>query len=84
MKSLILVTCLSFFTIRVNAGELDRFFEREVEQLSSNLEAAEFANEYAYVLSKMRLRLRGKAALEVPFLAKLEVKPFIEFHFQPR
>ena len=31
--------------------------------------------------NKIRIRTRGKIGLEVPYFAKLEIKPFIEFHF---
>ena len=35
-----------------------------------------------WYLGKIRLRTRAKIGLEVPFLAKLEVVPFVEFHFK--
>jgi hypothetical protein len=35
----------------------------------------------SWIFSRFRVRLRSKIALEVPYLSKLEMRPFIEFHF---
>ncbi len=59
---------------------LEQFFATSINDFSGVVNT-DSAQEVDYVMSKIRLRLRGKVGLEVPFLAKLEIKPFIEFHF---
>ena len=35
----------------------------------------------SWSFTRFRVRLRSKIALELPYLSKLEMRPFIEFHF---
>lgn len=35
-------------------------------------------------LQKVRLRARAKVGIELPFISKLEIAPFVEFHWKKK
>jgi hypothetical protein len=64
--------------------DLSDFLTEELKVITQNLEDADKGNADSHQLSKVRVRLRGKGGLEVPFLAKFELKPIVEFHFKKK
>ena len=66
-----------------NGGELQEFIENKIESVLEELDLDDMKSRQFDQLSKIRLRVRGKAAIEVPFISKFEVKPLIEMHFKP-
>lgn len=62
--------------------DLSDFLTEELNVITKNLEDSDKGNDDSHQLSKVRVRVRGKGGLEVPFLAKFELKPIVEFHFK--
>ena len=79
------IICSFFMAISIlaNGGELQGFIENKIESVLEELDSDSTKSRQFEQLSKIRLRLRGKAAIEVPFVSKFEVKPLIEMHFKP-
>lgn len=79
--ALVLVSSLS---LSAKDYDLSDFLTEELKVLTNNLEDADKGNDDTHQLSKVRVRVRGKGGLEVPFLAKFELKPIVEFHFKKK
>ena len=62
---------------------LENWIEEEVISFD-NEEKTSFQNRLSgpWELNKIRLRVRPLFGLEIPSLASLEIKPFIEFHWK--
>ena len=82
---------IMFLLLSLNAFSQNISYENWIEQ---EISAFHDDNEYEEVnlmkkapvhwdLDKIRLRVRPLIGVEVPFLASFEIKPFIEFHWQP-
>jgi len=54
----------------------------EVGEMVENLQQDD-ASIASWQMSKIRLRMRAKVGLQVPWLAKLELKPMLELHYVP-
>ena len=79
----IFVVCLLLSSVCFSASEnneldLNQQYQKSIEILD---EVIIDDRVEAWELSKIRVRMRSKFGLEVPYLAKLEIKPFIEFHY---
>lgn len=80
--AVILISLSTWSAFGATTPSLNEFFENELYEVQELMNQAQSTpDNYVYKLSKIRFRVRGKAGLEVPFLAKLEIRPFIEFHF---
>jgi len=85
MKYIALVLVLvSSLSLSAKDYDLSDFLTEELKVLTNNLEDADKGNDDTHQLSKVRVRVRGKGGLEVPFLAKFELKPIVEFHFKKK
>ena len=85
MKNYIVGTIIFIISFSATSGELSEFVQRKINIMLEELEFSEKNNSSeSYQLSKMRLRLRAKAAIEVPFISKFEVRPLLEMHFKPK
>ena len=81
MKLLIIVLCfISLSSMASEKQTLNEYIAEQIEQF----ENIETTNEQSsnWYLSKIRVRVKAKGAVEVPFLGKLEVKPYVELHFE--
>ncbi|MCO4795056.1 MAG: hypothetical protein KC493_15170 [Bacteriovoracaceae bacterium] len=86
MKKILLTLSILMLTTPSFAGglELSNFIKDELKVINLNLEDSEKSASDSHQLSKVRVRVRGKAGIEVPFLAKFELKPIVEFHFKKK
>jgi len=75
---------ISSFSLSAKDYDLSNFLTEELKVIEANLEDADKGNADSHQLSKVRVRVRGKGGLEVPFLAKFELKPIVEFHFKKK
>ena len=79
-----LMMLMIFLSVSVGARANDGAFDlqeqyRKSLEILEEIEGEESSGDWAF--TRFRVRLRSKMALEVPYLSKLEVKPFIEFHY---
>lgn len=85
MKKISTIVILFLLFSPAYGVELSEFIKDELRVIQTNLEDSPKSSiDFNYGISKVRIRVRGKGALEVPFLAKLELKPIVEFHFQKK
>ena len=82
MKKLIgLILILSFSEISTKEISFNDWIEQEIEFFNGE-ERILTKNAGAWTLDKVRLRVRPLLGVDVPYLASLEIKPFIEFHWK--
>ena len=86
MKKIIMTMIVCLYTSVVFAGgpTLGEFLGQELDALTSTeslLEKSEMEKETNWILTRIRTRIRPKIGLSIPFLAKLEIKPFVELYF---
>lgn len=85
MKKISTIVILFLLLSPAYGVELSEFIKDELQVIQKNLEdSRRNPIDSDYGISKVRIRVRGKGALEVPFLAKFELKPIVEFHFQKK
>ena len=58
---------------------LQEYISEQIEQFESI--ERDSNQEDSWQLSKIRIRVKAKGGVEVPFLAKFEIKPYIELHY---
>jgi hypothetical protein len=82
MKKLIgLILILSYSEISTKEISFNNWIEQEIESFNGE-ERILTKNSGTWTLDKVRLRVRPLLGIEVPYLASLEIKPFIEFHWK--
>ena len=86
MKTLLLFISISLASVCSFASDyLDNvdYLKEVLDQTLPMMEGDYFedSNDSTLVLNRVRLRMRGKVGLAVPFLAKFEVSPYIELFF---
>ena len=82
MKKLIgLILILSYVDISAKETSFNDWIEQEIESFNGE-ERILTQNSRTWTLDKVRIRVRPLLGVEIPYLASLEIKPFIEFHWK--
>ena len=78
----IIISSILIIGISANANELGDLVNEEYQNLTPKVVKSQNKSTNAhYLLKTVKLRFRGKVGIDVAFVAKLSIKPFIEFKY---
>tara|TARA_Y100000590_G_scaffold406678_1_gene496242 strand:- start:220 stop:480 length:261 start_codon:yes stop_codon:yes gene_type:complete len=79
-----LILILLAFNVSAEKITYDQWLDKEIKAFSVQDRVFEEHQSSSWSLKKVKLRIRPLIAVEVPYLASLEIKPFVEFHWKAK
>ena len=81
-KALVFLLLISSSYAFPEINTFENWLEEEISNFNTEDNTFQKENSGPLRLDKIRLRVRPLFGLEIPKLASLEIKPFIEFHWK--
>ncbi|MDC0253809.1 hypothetical protein OAK75_02855 [Bacteriovoracales bacterium] len=79
-----LILILLAFNVSAEKITYNQWLDNEIESFSTQDKVFEQDLNSSWSLKKVKLRIRPLIGVEVPYLASLEIKPFVEFHWKAK
>ena len=80
MKTILLSLCFISFA-EASDLKVSDLINKSLD-ISKAAETSKISSNRRWKFDKLRIRVRGKVGVEVPFLASLEIKTFVEPHLK--
>ncbi len=77
-----LILILLAFNVSAEKITYSQWLDKEIKAFSVQDRVFEQHQNSFWSLKKVKLRIRPLIGIEVPYLASLEIKPFVEFHWK--